>query len=410
MGANFICDICGKVYSRNFSLNRHIRMHHHQGYSLRCTTCNINFSSKQDYLKHIHLIEHQNNQKEEIIHCKECKEDVVRKLWIYHQRTNKHKDNCLKIVDEINNIKCLDACFNNRITTFRFKNNNMDNLNPELFFNNIKDNVACVLKDHLQKHTSLKFNFELLCEYMKMKDDEEPIITIILHQTKMHILSLTNHMNDIERFYANKCEIIMQKMDEFQERDSGFALTKINHLDVNINKYACIKGSQYISLPTYISKKKACVNIKNNDVYCFKWAIISALYPIENNSTICSSYNITNIQDDIIVLENNILLNFKNLNFPLSVNKIQQFEDNNPGISINVFGLERSFEKKKKTSILEKDTYLEVYNVVGPYYFSQEEKSKHINLLLMEDEERFHYVWIKNMSRYVYRYLNLYSK
>ena len=68
------------------------------------------------------------------------------------------------------------------------------------------------------------------------------------------------------------------------------------------------------------------------------------------------------------------------LNFPLTIVNIKTFENNNPEISINVFGLDN-------------DT------IIGPYYFTQQEKSHHINLLLLEKDDKFHYVWIKNISR-----------
>ena len=35
-------------------------------------------------------------------------------------------------------------------------------------------------------------------------------------------------------------------------------------------------GGSYIELPDYIKNKKACVNIKNTDEKCFKWAILAS--------------------------------------------------------------------------------------------------------------------------------------
>ncbi|XP_046811879.1 uncharacterized protein LOC124421113, partial [Lucilia cuprina] len=84
----------------------------------------------------------------------------------------------------------------------------------------------------------------------------------------------------------------------------------------------------------------------------------------------------------MITLENGKILNFKGLKFPLAVSMIKIFEENNPEISVNVFGLEGD-------------------HVVGPFYFTQNEKNIHINLLLLEKDERFHYVWIKSISRLV---------
>lgn len=124
-------------------------------------------------------------------------------------------------------------------------------------------------------------------------------------------------------------------------------------------------------------------NVQNNDDYCFKWAIISALYPVTNHSNNCKSYKINNINEEIIILHHNdITLNFIDLNFPMSVNEIKIFEKNNPLISVNVYGLDA-----------DRDV------IIGTYYHSEEEKLHHINLLLLEDISNFHYLWIKQISR-----------
>ena len=118
-------------------------------------------------------------------------------------------------------------------------------------------------------------------------------------------------------------------------------------------------------------RKYACINVQNNDEYCFKWAIISEFYPIESHSYRIMSYNIVNIEDETIRLKNNIELNFKDLNFPLAVNQIKVFETNNPETSFNMFAVDNE------------------NNIVGPYYFPQQDKPKHIDLLLLEKISRY---------------------
>jgi len=51
-------------------------------------------------------------------------------------------------------------------------------------------------------------------------------------------------------------------MSEFQERDSGWSLIEIVHLEVNINKYQPIKGSNFIGLPREIVNRKACIDVQ----------------------------------------------------------------------------------------------------------------------------------------------------
>lgn len=383
---SFICNICGKEYKLNSSLRRHHRIHHEEpSSSIKCIPCNRYFSDQSSYQHH--LLEHSKTEEGETnVNCTDCKQYIPKANWHYHVRTNQHKINCAKICNDVDEIKYIKSVFNHRIITYLIKNNNKSDLIPENFLSDIKYKVVELLRNMTQKFLSIKFNLEIFCEYMLVKEEQESCtIEVKSHQTKMSIVNLSSSTTeDILNIYNEQCDNIIKKMSEFQERDSGWTLTEILRLEININQYKCIKGSQYIALPSKVQKKLACINVQNNDEYCFKWAIISALFPINVNSNRCTSYKVRNIRDDIITLENNIVLNFKSLNFPLSTSKIKMFEINNPEISVNVFGLN------------EKD------DVVGPYYSTSKEKDKHINLLLLEDGVKFHYVWIRNISRYVF--------
>ena len=141
--------------------------------------------------------------------------------------------------------------FNNRIITYSIENNNETNLIPENFLSGIKFKAVKLLSNMIQKNINIKFNLEIFCEYMLVKEEEN-------------------------------CAIV---------------------------------------------------------------------------------------------------LNIEYLTFSLPTNNIKDFEMKNRDISVNVFGLNDDND------------------VVGPYYSTINEKAKHVNLMLLEDGERFHYVWIKNISR-----------
>ena len=55
-------------------------------------------------------------------------------------------------------------------------------------------------------------------------------------------------VNTIE-IYDNMKQHIILKSDTFQERDSGWTLTRILYLEININEYRPLRGSNYIPLP-----------------------------------------------------------------------------------------------------------------------------------------------------------------
>ena len=75
--------------------------------------------------------------------------------------------------------------------------------------------------------------------------------------------------------------------------------------------------------------------------------------------------------------------NWKGLEFPVSIKKIDKFEKNNPGIAVNVL-----FSKKKSQNIY--TVRRSEHNV---------KCKKQVNLLMIGDCEKRHYSAIKNISR-----------
>ncbi|XP_059217605.1 uncharacterized protein LOC131996156 [Stomoxys calcitrans] len=353
----FVCNICEKTYEHNQSLNRHLRLQH----SIECVKCNQNFSTYPELLKHMKSMDHNEKKEEKTVYCENCNLAIPKNQWKNHISTNTHIDKCVKWLDK--DVSCFGSSFQNRIESYKIKNSEINNLIPENFFKSIQEKVINIIQKALQKHESIKYNCTLHCNYILMKEKAEDEISLFTHHTKMLVLSPSSTLEEILNHYIENCNEIIKKMSEFQERDSGWTLIEIKHLEININKYTCLRGSQYINLPPKIRNKKACINVQNNDVYCFKWAIISALNPLpkEKKPHKCSNYKVTDIKAHIITLENNIILNFENMEFPLTINKIRVFELQNPDIKA--------------------------------------EKSTHINLLLIEEDDKFHYIWIKNISR-----------
>ena len=53
----------------------------------------------------------------------------------------------------------------------------------------------------------------------------------------------------------------------------GIMAVKVKEIHMMYNKYNPTRAGKYINLTKWISLKKACINIKNNDDKCFKCAI-----------------------------------------------------------------------------------------------------------------------------------------
>lgn len=200
-------------------------------------------------------------------------------------------------------------------------------------------------------------------------------------QTKMTMVTMAS--NFIAYFNYHKDEIL-DKMSEFEERDSGWTLTRIIRVELNMYKCDALKGSNHFELPEKLKHKKAVINVENDDVYCFKWAILSRFHTSAKPQR-CSSYGVDISSDTFYVGGGIIKLDFSGLNFPMKIEDIKKFTALNHHISLNVFGYDAKDNK-----------------VFGPLFSEGEEKEIHINLLYVDGPTAYvpgHFVWIRNMSR-----------
>lgn len=187
-------------------------------------------------------------------------------------------------------------------------------------------------------------------------------------------------IRNIRGFHSNKIE-------EFVNNGSNYKLDKIIELLVTCCKTEHLNsGGGYIKLPEFLQKKKAVVNMKNLDNECFKWAVLSALYPVKIHPERVRHY---------FQYEKN--LNFHKIRFPVQIKDIRLFEKNNPGLSVNIY----AYANKK----------------IVPMRLTDKTHRKHINLLLIQrfaeeacDDDLLyeqinsakvqnHYCLIKNLSR-----------
>lgn len=307
--------------------------------------------------------------------CKCCNIGVPVRKWYTHLKTNAHKRNSIAMRAQF--IKQTSSDFKNRLAKYEYSTIK-ETLNINNFLSGGIDCIENLIMESLAEHICVKFNFQLQAQYTKLCSDEWKK-TIMHHTSKM---SQITRSDSIENVVSCHVEEIKTKMSEFQERDSGWALVNIEKLYININKCTVLRGSQYIKTPKKLADRRACCNILNDDEYCFKWCMVAALTtPKPRNPTRTSSYPV-DIKQNIITLTNGVSLNFNGLNFPMALRDIIIFEKNNPNISVNVLGYE-----------------VKTDHVVGPYYITQMEKETHVNLLLLENNEREHYVLVRDTSR-----------
>jgi len=70
--------------------------------------------------------------------------------------------------------------------------------------------------------------------------------------------------SDLQEWYESRVvEPTLTSLKEFQERDSGWALSRILNLLINVNKYNLLHAGCHIELSREIKLKRAVVNVQS---------------------------------------------------------------------------------------------------------------------------------------------------
>ena len=153
--------------------------------------------------------------------------------------------------------------------------------------------------------------------------------------------------------------------------EQGFVVQKIDHLDININKFKPIRGSSYIATPSALVGNNFLLNIRNNDNKFIADSVLAARFPEKEQKQRQNQYN-SNLHK----------LKFDNIEFPMSLTDVPKFE-NQKNIGINVF----DFDKNK----------------ILPLHLSKVKTHKVIPLLLLTDGLISHYCLITNCHAFMAR-------
>lgn len=271
----------------------------------------------------------------------------------------------------------IETAFTNRVLTGVVLNSSY--IEPQRFLGDARDIVLERIRDYLRRHNCLKVNTIFNGEFVTDADRSVKSIA-----TKNHELLASSDLR--EWYNAYVLDATLAALEEFQERDSGWALSRILNLTVNVNKYNPMHAGCWVELPRDILAKKAVVNVRSHDNNaCFAWSVVAALYPVEKHMERSSRYP-----------HYSRVLRFDDIEFPVTLNHIARFEDLND-MSVNVFTVQERTTKKRDDD----DT------MIVPLRLTKIKRDRHVNLLYMQDPRAVgedsvgHFTWIKNLSRLV---------
>ena len=193
-----------------------------------------------------------------------------------------------------------------------------------------------------------------------------------IEYSPVYFNSTTKTVISSDKYMLDKSfQEILYRIDNWISDESGWTIESIEAQYVNISVYSPLIGSTYIELPSRLKhSKNGLINIKNNDNKCFLWSHIRHLNPLDKNHQRITKEDKKMIND----------LDYEWIKFPVSKTDYGKIERQN-NIYINVFCYKNEL------------TY--------PVYVSNQKSRDCMDLFLISDENKSHYVYIKDFDRFM---------
>ena len=175
--------------------------------------------------------------------------------------------------------------------------------------------------------------------------------------------------DDAEETLDRATPHILELLEKWTQRGSGWAVSQVKTLWLDIARYQPLRGSSYISLPAEVKNKKAVMNVKNKNKNCCRMSLQAAKFPANKHVDRPTSYP---TEDG---------LDFKGIEAPTTISQIPKVEKQNK-LAINVFGWDKG--------------------AFVHYISKQPQDLPRINLLLIGKAGKSHYTWVKDLNRLLY--------
>ena len=200
-----------------------------------------------------------------------------------------------------------------------FKKNTDGIKNARDFLDHSKPEIYAILNESIE-NSPVKYNIKLEATYIIPNTHTRENRAFKTRSRSVF------QSDDVNNFLELDFIKLLQEQEEMELKGSGFSLESIDGIIFNVNVYKHLGGS---SLPAFIERKKATINVLNFDEKCFKYSILAKLVNPVHAERIGSNY---------VEVENRY--DFKNINFPASLIDVAKFEKTNK-VSVNIYSLKK---------------------------------------------------------------------
>ena len=232
-----------------------------------------------------------------------------------------------------------------------------DSLSLQEFFQKARGEIVLLLRQNPQTKVQCILNVEMIQNRISGEDEtSDPFFRSGQKE------NLGNNFELAEEMIRE----MIEAMENYNKRGSNWIFKKVIRLDVNFVRWKPLGGSAWIPLPAKLTNKKAVINMKNQDEFCFKWCISRAANMVENHPERITPK----------LREQAEKFDWTDCKFPMTLDKIKFFEKRN-NISVNVYEWNAS-----------------------PLRITKEEKPFHVDLVFLTKDSQNHFALIKNFSRF----------
>ena len=154
------------------------------------------------------------------------------------------------------------SAFRAYANAYTISNIHLKELNGLTYFNCQFDK----LNEYLKENRGMKLNATVNMKVMNLFDEERNVTV----RTRSYTIVNEEDLRNALKRMRPEVETRILEMALYQP---GLKIRNISNIHIMYNKYNPTRAGKYIELPEWIKKKKACVNMKNQDDKCFQYSI-----------------------------------------------------------------------------------------------------------------------------------------
>ena len=301
--------------------------------------------------------------------------DYFKELSFYNQPIEKPKVKRLKNIDRLAELPFFeqlsviktDQAFKGYAMSYKVEI--IEKKDPIVQLEASKSTIKDLFSDLLNETKGFRYQITVKVLLKKYKLNGE------IEFAPVYFNSLTKTVINHRFRLENSFQEILYMIDDWINNGSDWDVESIESQYINISTYRSLTGSSYMDLPVELkSPRKGLINIKNKDQKCFLWCHVRHINPSKVHPERIKNTDKKTTEK----------LDYDGIEFPVQEKDFSKIEVKN-NICINVSGYENG--------------------LVFPIYVSDQKFEDSMDLLLLIDDDKLHYVYIKDFDRFVFRKL-----